>query len=160
MSSKDDVKKRECSCGRCLPRLAGAPFGVALLRLGVGVLMLVHGIPKVWMLASGQWQSFPDPVGIGSGLSLFLAAFAECVCSLLLMAGFMTRLAAFVLTVNFCVIVFAFDAGKSWADTELAAVYLLVYAVLMLTGAGRFSVDGLLECRDARMSSRGEVPPA
>lgn len=119
-------------------------FGIALLRVGTGVMMLTHGLPKVGMLVSGQGGLFPDPLGVGSTLSLFFAVFAEFCCSLLLIVGLMTRAAAFVLAVNFGVIVFAVDANSIGNNTELAAVYLLIFITLILTGAGKLSADDYL----------------
>lgn len=127
-------------------------FGIALLRVGVGIMMLMHGLPKVGMLVAGQGELFSDPLGIGPTLSLFFAAFAEFGCSLLLIVGLMTRAAAFVLAVNFGVIVFAVGAGNGESNAELAAVYLLIFVTLILTGAGKLSVDDFLYRRFLRES--------
>lgn len=149
MEPTPEEKETVCAMLRA-PWLSNNHFGVALLRIGVSVMMLVHGIPKLMMLIHGQGEAWLNPIGIGPTLSLFLATFAEFFCSLLLLVGFMTRLAAFVLFVNFCVIVFAFDAGVPWTVAELPTLYLLIYGVLVLAGAGRLSVDHMLGRRFAR----------
>lgn len=148
MEATKEEKETVCALTRA-PFLNNNHFGVALLRIGVSVMMLVHGIPKVVMLWNGQGAEWLNPLGIGPTLSLFLATFAEFFCSILILLGFMTRLAAFVLFVNFCVIVFAFDAGSPWSVAELPTLYLLVYGVLVLTGAGRLSIDHVLSRRFA-----------
>ena len=69
--------------------------GIALLilRMGIGALMLTHGIPKLGMLFSGAPVQFPSVMGISAELSLGFAVFAEVFCSILILAGFGTKLA-------------------------------------------------------------------
>jgi putative oxidoreductase len=105
--------------------------------------MLVHG----WQKLSGFSEladKFPDPIGMGSSLSLVMAIAAEVGCSLLLIAGLGTRLAAVPLAFTMLVALFVVHGSDPWQKKELAACYLAVYATLMLTGAGRFSVDQCL----------------
>ncbi|MGV3486756.1 MAG: DoxX family protein, partial [Planctomycetaceae bacterium] len=68
-------------------------IGLLLLRLSLGSFMLVHGMQKV-MNFTALSEAFPDPIGLGSQLSLILAVAAEVGCSLLLMIGLLTRLSA------------------------------------------------------------------
>ncbi|MCC7337203.1 MAG: DoxX family protein [Pirellulaceae bacterium] len=120
-----------------------ASAGLLLLRVAFSCFMLVHG----WQKLSGfseMADKFPDPIGMGSSLSLVLAIAAEVGCSLLLIAGFGTRLAAVPLAFTMIVALFVVHGSDPWQKKELAACYLAVYATLMLTGAGRFSVDHCL----------------
>ena len=136
-------------------------IGLLVLRLGIGAYMASHGIGKVRMLASGQFEQFGDPIGIGSRLSLTLVAGAEFACALLVLVGLATRLAAIPPVIAMSVAVFkahaadpwsmetaamAFFAGesKSWASKEPALLYLIPFLALAFTGAGRFSLDALL----------------
>ena len=50
-----------------------------ILRLGVGILMLTHGIPKLQMLFSTDEINFPNIMGLSSVVSLSIAVFAEVV---------------------------------------------------------------------------------
>lgn len=97
-------------------------------------MLLIHGQGPVWM----------NPLGIGSTFSLFLCVLAECVCSLTLMVGFLSRLSALVLVFNFWVVVFVFDRDASWAQVELPLLYLVCYGALLCTGGGAFSLDRLI----------------
>lgn len=120
-----------------------ASTGLLLLRVAFGCFMLVHG----WQKLSGfseMADKFPDPIGMGSSLSLAMAIAAEVGCSLLIIAGFGTRLAAVPLAFTMIVAAFVVHGSDPWQKKELAACYLAVYATLMLTGAGRFSVDHCL----------------
>jgi putative oxidoreductase len=116
--------------------------GLLLLRVGIGCLMLVHGVAKIQ--GFGQMSTgFPDPLGLGSQLSLIMAIAAEVGCSILLIIGLGSRLAAIPLAFTMFVALFLVHQADPWKAKELASVYLLVYVSLVLTGPGRFSLDQL-----------------
>lgn len=114
--------------------------GLLLLRVGIGCLMLVHGVAKIQGFGEMS-QAFPDPIGLGSKLSLIMAIGAEVGCSLLLIVGLMSRVAAIPLAFTMIVALFVVHRADPWQVKELAAAYLLVYVSLLLTGPGRFSLD-------------------
>ncbi len=114
--------------------------GLLLLRVGIGVLMLVHGIGKIQGFAELS-GTLPDPIGLGSRFSLIMAIGAEVGCSVLLILGAFTRLAAIPLAFTMIVALFIVHAADPWKVKELAAVFLLVYLSLVLTGPGRLSLD-------------------
>lgn len=117
--------------------------GLLVLRVSFACLMLVHGMQKL-MGFSAMADKFPDPLGMGSQLSLIMTIGAEVGCSLLLILGLGTRLAAMPLAFTMIVALFIIHADDAWKVKELAAVYLCVYASLILTGAGQFSLDHLI----------------
>lgn len=115
-------------------------IGLLLLRVGIGGLMLAHGIAKVQ--GFGEMSgSFPDPIGMGSKLSLIMAIGAEVGCSILLVVGLFSRLAAIPLAFTMVVAMLVVHGADPWKVKELAAIYLLVYVSLILTGPGLFSLD-------------------
>lgn len=89
-------------------------------------------------------DKFPDPLGMGSQLSLIAAIGAEFGCSILLIFGIGTRLAVIPLAFTMIVALFVVHRADPWQTKELAAVYLSVYSTLIGTGAGRFSLDHCL----------------
>lgn len=62
------------------------------LRILFGVLLMSHGVQK-WANFDAMSGSFPDPLEVGSQMSLILAIFGELVCSLAFIFGFLYRLA-------------------------------------------------------------------
>ena len=102
--------------------------------------MLVHGIPKL-MGFSGMADKFPDPLGMGSQLSLISAIGAEVGCAVLLIVGLGTRFAAIPLAFTMFVALFLVHGADPWKAKELAAVYLCGYLAIVFTGAGRISLD-------------------
>jgi len=135
--------------------------GIALLitRVGISALMLTHGIPKLLMLLSGAPVQFPSVLGLGPEFSLALAVLAEVVGSIFLLVGFGTRLAAIPLAFTMLVAAFLIHAADPLSVKEPALHYLLVYVVLLVAGSGRYSIDYMLQRKNARVAyKRAQVP--
>lgn len=115
--------------------------GLLVLRIGVAALMLTHGVPKLLMLFGSEEIAFADPIGLGATTSLLLSTFAEFVCAILILFGLGTRLAAIPLIINMAVAFFIFHAQDPFKGKELAGVYLLIFIVIMVTGAGKYALD-------------------
>ncbi len=125
----------------------GAPvsFGLLLLRLVMGGLMLVnHGWGKLVNFGERS-ATFSDPLGIGSSASLALAVFAEVFCSVALILGFLTRATAIPLVITMWVAAFLHHAADPWSKKELAVVYSAAFLVLVFTGGGALSLDQILD---------------
>lgn len=142
-------------------------IGLLILRLGMAGYLLTHGWGKVDMVVKGQAAMFGDPIGIGPALSLYLVTFAEFVCSILVIVGLFTRLAAippiiamavaaFVAhgadpwTMQAAAMAFYSGASKSWASKQPALMFLIPFLALVFTGAGAYSLDALISKRRAR----------
>lgn len=110
------------------------------LRLLFGILLMAHGIQKGvnFGTASG---SFPDPLGVGSPVSLGLAVFSELVCSLAFVFGFLYRLVLIPMIFTMGVAFFVIHGNDPFAVRELAFVYLVAFVLLYLAGPGRYAVD-------------------
>ena len=119
-----------------------ASFGLLVLRCAIGAMMLTHGLAKLSNF-SALSQTF-DPIGMGGVLSLSLVIFAEVFCSIALILGLLTRLAAIPLIVAMCVAAFVTHAGQPFTAKELALLYLTFYSVIFMIGPGRYSIDRLL----------------
>lgn len=116
-------------------------FILMLLRIGVGILMLTHGVGKLSaLLAEGPIQ-FPDPIGLGAATSLTLAVFAEFFCSILLIFGIGTRLAAIPLLTTMLVAAIIVHANDGFGKQELPLLYASIYLVIAIVGAGKISID-------------------
>ena len=60
------------------------------VRIIFGILLMNHGIQK-WSNFQELSTAFPDPIGLGSSISLGLAIFGELVCSMGFIFGFLYR---------------------------------------------------------------------
>lgn len=115
--------------------------GLLILRIGVAILMLTHGTPKLLTLFGSQEIQFADPYGLGETTTLALAVFAEFICSILILLGLGTRLAVIPLMATMLTAFFVIHASDPFQDKELPLFYLLVYTVLLITGAGKYALD-------------------
>lgn len=135
-------------------------IGLLLLRAGVGSYMLTHGFGKLTMLLNGD--EFPaDPLGMGKGLTLFVAVLAEFVCPLLVIVGLGTRLAAIPVVATMAVAAFVVHADDPWTmgqgnSKEPALLFLIPFLALVFTGPGRFAVDHRLAARRAAKGHAGK----
>lgn len=121
--------------------LPGVDAGLLILRIGVATLMLTHGFPKLLTLFGSEEIVFADPIGLGQTTSFVLNVFAEFICSILILLGLGTRLAAIVLIINMSVAFFIVHASDPFINKELAGIYLLLYIVLLIMGAGKYALD-------------------
>ena len=120
-------------------------FGLLVLRVGAGVLLMTHGWAKVMRLIEGGGEQWADPIGIGPLPSLALSAFAEFLCALLVVLGVKTRWFAVPIVINLAVAVLVAHANDPFADKELALLYLVVFLAIAFTGGGAWSFDGWLD---------------
>ena len=121
-----------------------------IARVFSGYLMLsLHGWGKI-TAGTDRWK------GLGSGLSDligldflsiplgFMASFAESIGALLIILGLTTRPAAFLLAFTMFVAVCKKLPGGI-KGAELPALFLCLSLVIMLSGAGKYSLDHLLK---------------
>jgi putative oxidoreductase len=120
-----------------------ADFGLLVLRAGTaGTLFWQHGWAKIDQFGD-LMADFPDPLGIGSTLSLVLVTLAEAACAALVALGLWTRVSTVPVVLCMAVAAFVFQEGKPIADRELAIGYLVGFLAIFFMGSGRFSLDRL-----------------
>ncbi|MBT2619752.1 MULTISPECIES: DoxX family protein [Chryseobacterium] len=118
-----------------------------IVRVFIGFSMLSHGFPKLQMLLEGGKIEFYDFLGLGPQISLILTIVAEFVCSILLILGLFTRVALGFLIFTMAIAAFVVHGADPFEKRELAFIYLSAYLLLMCFGAGRFSIDHMIEKR-------------
>lgn len=122
-------------------------FGLLILRLAVGFLMLFHGIAKL-----GGGLEFISGMLEGKGLPGFIAygvLIGEILAPLLIIIGFRTRIGALLLAINCFVavlLVHTADIPKlneqtgGWA-LELIGLYFFGSLALFFTGGGNLAAS-------------------
>src|SRR5438067_13726071 len=134
---------------------------ITILRLVLGIVFFAHGAQKMFGWFGGY--GFTGTMGFFTGamhipaVFAFLAIAAEFFGGLGLIFGFLTRIAAFGITVNMLVAIamvhHQFGFFMNWTGTQKGEGYeyhLLVLAItgfLMIRGAGAASVDRMLSLR-------------
>jgi len=118
-----------------------------VVRVFIGFAMLSHGFPKLQMLIGGGKIEFYDFIGLGPQISLILTVFAEFVCSILLILGLFTRISLGFLIFTMIIAAFMVHGADAFDKREMSLVYLSVYLLLLVFGAGKVSVDHMIEKR-------------
>ncbi len=115
-----------------------------VLRVVAGVFMLTHGYGKLSSF-SEKADFFPDPLGIGSALSLGLATFAEFFCAVLLIVGLFTRFVALNILITMLVAGLIFHSADPFGKKELALLYAVIFLYFTVAGGNRLSLDHYLK---------------
>jgi putative oxidoreductase len=133
-----------------------------VLRLALGIVFFPHGMQKLfgWFGGygfEGTMGFFTAKLGVPAVFA-FLAIMAEGLGSLGLIAGLGTRVAAFGISVNMAVAVLMLHLQNgffmNWFGNQKGEGYeyhLLVIGIgvaLMITGGGKWSLDGAIAKRD------------
>lgn len=122
-------------------------MGLLILRLASGGMMLFgHGWGKLTGFSDLSTR-FPNPLGFGSAPSLALTVFAEVFCAAALMLGLFTRAVALPILFTMLVAAIIVHGDDGFKGMEKALLFAAPYLVLMLTGAGAFSIDSKLARR-------------
>lgn len=121
--------------------LRNVDLGLLIFRIGISVLMFTHGIPKLIQFFGNEEITFADPLGFGEVISFSFAVFAEFICSILILLGLGTRLAAIPLAITMGVAALIVLANDEFGIKELPLLYLTGYILLFLTGSGKYSLD-------------------
>lgn len=116
-------------------------WGVLIFRIGISVLMLTHGIPKLIRFFGPEEIQFADPIGVGEVLSFSLAVFAEFLCAVLVLLGLGTRLAVIPLIITMAVAALVVHVPDGLSRQELPLLYMLSFIFLFFTGSGKYSLD-------------------
>ncbi len=74
----------------------------------------------------------------------YVGKLSEIVCGFLLLIGLFTRIASIILIINMFVITFVMLEGKIFGDNQHPFLFLLIFALFLFVGAGRWSVDYLI----------------
>lgn len=120
------------------------PRVLSVLRIVAGFIFLLHGTQKHF--------GMPVTDRVVEAYSLpWLAGVIEIVCGLFLIAGFQTRLAAFLASGTMAFAYFIAHAPRDLFPTnnggDAAILYCFVFLYLVFAGGGSWSLDALLKSR-------------
>jgi len=115
-------------------------------RAATGFLMVkLHGWSKL-MAGTDRWEGLGSKLAQTIGLDFmsiplgFMASFAESIAAILLILGLTTRPAAFLLAFTMLIAsIKKLEGGLKAA--ELPLLFLLLSLIILLCGAGKYSLD-------------------
>lgn len=122
-------------------------LGLLIIRVGVGIMFMTHGGPKLFGGPS-YWETIGE-VGVGAlGIHFmpafwgFMAGFAEFFGGLCVALGLFTVPFSILLVINLCVAAYSHfykGEGLAMASHAIEAGFLFLGFIFM--GAGRYSLD-------------------
>jgi putative oxidoreductase len=119
--------------------------GVGLIRIVVGLFLIYHG-SEVFDAAKvkeySTWESFKNLASPSS--MVYLGKGAELVAGCLLLTGFLTRIACFIVIGTLGYITFFIGHGKIWYDDQYPFLFVLLAFLFIFTGPGNWSLDKLV----------------
>jgi putative oxidoreductase len=120
-----------------------------LLRFGLGSFMCFHGSP-VFLGGPEEWAKLGGAVAVIGITGFpafwgFMAAISLFFGGMFVVVGLGTRICAVFIVLTFLVAAAErFDAGKGLAGAAHALELAIVFAVIVLLGPGRYSIDAKL----------------
>lgn len=120
--------------------------GILLLfRALTGATMAFgHGLGKFQKLMEGGEIKFYSFLGMRPEISLVLAVGAEFFAAIFLILGLWTRFSLIPLIITMGVAAFVVHNGDPFNKMEMALLYFASYLLLLFTGPGKYSLDGLI----------------
>ncbi|MCO5949353.1 DoxX family protein [Mucilaginibacter flavidus] len=107
-------------------------------------IFVKHGIEKFTRFPQ-MVTHFPDPIHVGPTIGLSFALVADAICTLFIIFGLGTRVAALFMMINLLIVfilLHQFSFIKEHA--ELVYTYLGLSVFIIIAGPGKFSLDNKL----------------
>ena len=128
------------------------PLALLILRIVLGAIMIAHGYPKVFGGLHHHVQ-FVSSLGLPGWLA-YLSAVAEFFGGILVLAGLVTRIAAFAILIDLAVAILKVHwkhglTGQGGYEFPLAVAAIAL--ALVFFGAGPIALDSI---RGGRRSSK------
>jgi putative oxidoreductase len=134
-------------------------WGLAVLRIIVGMVFLVHGIQKVFVFGVSGFAGNLE--GMGAPLPLFFSTvvtLVELLGGAALILGLFTRLVVIPLAIDMLVAILTVHLPNGFFTSsngyEFPLVLLAACVALMLGGSGEASLDRVLAARGNPMLAR------
>lgn len=136
-------------------------LGLLLLRVGIGISFMFHGLPK--LLAGPElWAQLGGALGL-MGIHFaptfmgLVAALSEFVGGFLLVIGLFSRPASFfMLNTLIVATVMHLKLGDSFDKYSHALELAIVFLSLIFIGSGKFSLDYLISSRNVKSKPSAE----
>jgi len=124
-------------------------FGLLILRVGIGIMFMYHGFPKI-IAGPESWTNLGGALSEIGFVILptfmgFMAALSEFAGGLLLILGLFTRPACLFLFITMIVAALVhLLGGDSFGEASHAIESAIIFFSLILIGPGKYSLDNIL----------------
>ena len=122
---------------------------ILFLRLFVGVLIALHIIDKL-QTYNFVLTGYPALLFESSWATFVIFTTLEALFAVMIIVGFGTRFAAFIMAMGMFVEIFLIFSTLGWLGVERQILYIGIYVTLVMSGSGRYGVESYLDRRRKR----------
>ncbi len=123
---------------------------ILFLRLFVGVLIALHIINKL-QTYNFVLTGYPALLFESSWATFVIFTFLEALFAVMIIVGFGTRFAAFIMAMGMFVEIFLIFSTLGWLGVERQILYIGIYVTLVMSGSGRYGIEAYLDRRRKNM---------
>lgn len=123
---------------------------ILFLRLFVGVLIALHIINKL-QTYNFVLTGYPALLFESSWATFVIFTFLEALFAVMIIVGFGTRFAAFIMAMGMFVEIFLIFSTLGWLGVERQILYIGIYVTLVMSGSGRYGLEAYLDRRRKNM---------
>ena len=116
---------------------------ILFLRLFVGVLIALHIIDKL-QTYNFVLTGYPALLFGSSTATFVIFTLLEAIFAVMLICGYGTRFAAFVMALGMFVEIFLIYPSLGWIGVERQILYIGIYIALVISGGGRYALESHL----------------
>ena len=119
---------------------------ILFLRLFAGVLISLHIIGKL-QTYNFVLTGYPALLFESSLATFIIFTLLEALFALMLVLGFGTRFAAFIMALGMFVEIFIIYPSLGWLGVERQILYIGIYTTLVMSGSGRYALESYIDRR-------------
>lgn len=126
--------------------------GLAIVRMALGALMIYHGIEVFnsgLMKSYMEWESFR---GANAAMLVYAGKSSELLAGISIFFGLATRFGALLTMGTLSYVTFVVGQGRFWYEDQHPFMFVLFGLLLLFTGPGSWSLDGILFKRNDQTS--------
>ena len=113
---------------------------ILFLRLFVGVLITLHIIDKL-QTYNFVLTGYPALLFESSYATFIIFTLLEAIFAVMLIVGYGTRFAGFVMALGMFVEIFLIYPSLGWLGVERQVLYIGIYTTLVISGSGRYGLE-------------------
>ena len=117
---------------------------ILFLRLFVGALITLHIIDKM-QTYNFVLTGYPALLFGSSTATFIIFTLLEAIFAVMLICGYGTRFAAFVMALGMFVEIFLVYPSLGWIGVERQILYIGIYITLVISGGGRYAIESHLD---------------
>ena len=123
---------------------------ILFLRLFVGVLIALHIINKL-QTYNFVLTGYPALLFESSWATFVIFTTLEAIFAVMIIVGFGTRFAAFIMAMGMFVEIFLIFSTLGWLGVERQILYIGIYVTLVMSGSGRYGIEAYIDRRRKNM---------